>query len=76
MDCCDNCDNNKEEILKKIGGFSHQIFSYHLDLLQFMDTLHGFMQDSDIQGVKNSSVLYELIHKAKDNNERSNNRWK
>jgi hypothetical protein len=76
MSCCGNCEKNKEEILKKIDGFSHQIFSYHLDLLQFMDMIYDFIQDTDIQGVKNSSVLYELIHKAKNNNERSSNRWK
>ena len=53
MSCCGNCEKNKEEILKKIDGFSHQIFSYHLDLLQFMDMIYDFIQDTDIQGIKN-----------------------
>jgi len=82
MSCCGSCEknkNNKEEIhelKKQIDGISRQIFTYHLDVLQFMDMIYDFMQDTDIQGVKNSSVLYELTHKAKDKNERSNNRWK
>lgn len=70
--------NEKEiqELKKQIDGMSHQIFTYHLDVLQFMDRLSDFMQDTDIQGVKNSSVLYELIHKAKGNNDRRKSRWK
>ena len=68
----------KIKILKKLDGISHQMFSYQLDILQFISELSEHMQNSDIEGIKQSSALSEIIHRVKTENKnvRSTGRWK
>ena len=67
-----------EKILKKLDGISHQMFSYQLDILQFISELSEHMQNSDIEGIKQSSALSEIIDRVKFENKniRSKGRWK
>ena len=57
-----------EKILKKLDGISHQMFSYQLDILQFISELSEHMQNSDIEGIKQSSALSEIIDRVKFEN--------
>ena len=71
-------DADYEKILKKLDGISHQVFSYQLDILQFISELSEHMQNSDVEGIKQSSALSEIIHRVKTENKnvRSTGRWK
>ena len=67
-----------EKILKKLDGISHQMFSYQLDILQFINELSEHMENSDIEGIMQSSALSEIIDRVKFENKniRSKGRWK
>lgn len=54
------------------------MFSYQLDILQFISELSEHMQNSDIEGIKQSSALSEIIDRVKFENKniRSKGRWK